>query len=147
MTSSISRLLKTKKFKRGFSGQTSWHRQTAKCPHAWKHCLGKRCGSASRGPAPNSQHRTWHITERQAFVSHLLFASYERICSWNALRACPISWRKNSWYEEISHYRPLYKSSIVTMSLSYTVFKLLLASILTVAKCTFWLFIKSAVSN
>jgi len=60
-------------------GQMSGQPQTAKCPHGWKHWLVRY-----NSPELTAQFLKYH--GKQLFLSHLLSASYERICSWNALR-------------------------------------------------------------
>jgi len=60
--------------------------QTAKCSHGWKHWPGERYGSESKGPA-RTHSTVCEISRKTGIpISHLLSASYDRICSWNALR-------------------------------------------------------------
>ena len=52
----------------GNSEQTSGQRQTAKCPYGRKHWPGEQYSSDSRGPVPNSQHKSVKYHGRQAEV-------------------------------------------------------------------------------
>ena len=68
--SSINRLLKKFRDTAQWTGQ----RQTAKCPHGWKHGPSERYGSEST--EPDHTHSTVReISRGQAFLSHLLSAS------------------------------------------------------------------------